>query len=143
MIKVIERDSNNKNAMIIAIIGGILLILSGLNGVTAMNDIKDFVKDEISDDDIIQYGFIILILIASLGGFAVIIGGLLIWKNKLGIGRFIIGVGAVAGLIGLLAHIYYGISEGTVILYTYHALGALGIILSMVARRIANPRAAT
>ena len=54
-----------------------------------------------------------------------------------------IGVGAVAGLIGLLAHLYYGIQEGTVVLYTLHGLGALGILLSIIARRIANPTAAT
>lgn len=52
-------------------------------------------------------------------------------------------VGAVAGLIGLLAHLYYGIQEGTVVLYTLHGLGALGILLSIIARRIANPTAAT
>ena len=72
----------NKHIMGIAILAGILLIIAGINGIATWEAIKDFVTTHIADNSIVQIVFAILIFIASLGGIAVIIGGLLIGKNK-------------------------------------------------------------
>lgn len=133
-----EHEAANRNAMIIAMIAGIMLVIAGLSGVATLNEIKDFIKDEIPDRKIIHYAYIFLIFIASLGGFAVMFGGYLIGKSKVRTGRFIIGLGAGAGLIGFLASLFRGIRAGNVTVYTFLGFGAFGIILSIVARMVAK-----
>jgi uncharacterized SAM-binding protein YcdF (DUF218 family) len=51
---------------------------------------------------IVQIIFSILLFFASLGGISVIIGGLLIGKDKRRTGKILLSLGAGLGLIGLL-----------------------------------------
>jgi hypothetical protein len=81
---------------------------------------------------------VILIFIASLGGLSVIAGGLLIGKNKVGTGKFLIALGAGLGLIGLLISIYIGYTEGSLTIGSFFSVGVIGLILSIVARLIAK-----
>jgi len=120
--------------MKIAILAGVLLFLAGINGVASMNSIRDFVEEHISSNVIFQYLFLFLIFMASFGGLAVIAGGILIGKDRVRTGKFIIGLGAGAGLIGFIVSLIYGIKEGTLGVFTFLGMGAVGIILSIVAR---------
>ena len=95
-------SSKNTQAMIIAIVAGILLLIAGISGLATWGTIKDFVTTHVIDNNVVQIVFAILIFIASLGGIAVIIGGLLIGKKKVGTGKFIIALGAGMGIIGLI-----------------------------------------
>ena len=130
--------SRNTQAMGIAVIAGILLIISGISGLATWETIKDFVTTHIVDNSIIQVVFAILIFIASLGGIAVIIGGLLIGKNNVGLGKFIIALGAGLGLIGLIFSLIITYMEGNFTIGSFFSLGAIGLILSIVARIIAK-----
>ena len=97
--------------LIIAIIAGILLLISGISGVATWETIKEFVIQNIIDNFIVQIVFAILIFIASLGGLSVIIGGILLGRNKIRTGKFFISLGAGIGLIGLLVTIIISIME--------------------------------
>jgi hypothetical protein len=130
--------NKNTQAMIIAIIAGLLLLISGLSGLAAWETIKDFVLEHVGDHEIFQIVFVILLFIASLGGIAVIIGGLLIGKNKVGTGKFIIALGAGIGLIGLIISLVIGYMENSLTLEGFLSIGAIGIILSIIARMIAK-----
>ena len=88
--------------MVIAIVAGMLLFVAGTNGIAIWETIKTFVATHIIDNIAVQIIFAILIFIASLGGVSVIMGGLLIGKNKLLAGKVIIFLGAGMGLIGLI-----------------------------------------
>ncbi len=128
----------NSKAMVVAIIAGILLLISGMNGLATMETIKDFVTEHVMDNEIIQLVFVILILIASLGGIAVIAGGVLIGKKRVIPGRLIIAIGAGLGLIGLIFSIAVAIVEGSFTITSFFTIGAVGLILSIVARMIAK-----
>jgi hypothetical protein len=130
--------SRNKAAMGVAIAAGLLLLIEGVSGFATWTTIKEFVTNNVIDNEIVLYIFVILILIASLGGIAVIIGGLLIGKNKVKTGKFIIALGAGLGLIGLIVSIIIGVSEGSFTLNSLITLGAIGLILSIVARMMAE-----
>ncbi|MFW9835176.1 MAG: hypothetical protein ACFFEK_14345, partial [Candidatus Thorarchaeota archaeon] len=86
----------------------------------------------------------ILLYIASLGGIAVIIGGLLIAINRIGTGKFVIGLGAGVGLIGLIimlveAYLAGGIAALTEILTLIsQSIAWIGVILSIIARNRAK-----
>jgi len=122
----------------IALIAGILLIIGGISGLATWETIKDFVTTHIADNSIIQIVFAILIFIASLGGLSVIAGGLLIGKNKIGLGKFIIALGAGLGLIGLIFSLIVTYIEGNFTIGSFFSIGVIGLILSIVARKLAK-----
>jgi hypothetical protein len=126
--------SENKNAMVIAIIAGILLLLSGISGVSTWEAIRNFVITHIIDNYIVQIIFAILIFIASLGGISVIIGGYLIGKDSIRTGKLFIILGAGLGLIGLIFSIVIAIMENNFTIGSYFSVGFLGLFLSIVAR---------
>ena len=127
-------SSKNKQAMIIAIIAGILLLISGVSGVATWETIKDFVTENIVDNAVVQIVFAVLIFIASLGGISVIAGGLLIGKNSISGGKFLITLGAGLGLIGLIFSIIVGYMEDSLTIGSFFSIGAIGLILSIIAR---------
>lgn len=128
----------NKGTMIIAFIAGFLLIISGISGVNTWETIQNFVITFIIDNFFVEILFAILIFIASLGGISVIIGGILIGKNKTGTGKFFILLGAGLGLIGLIFSILVTIYEGEFALGSYFSIGGIGLILSIIARMISK-----
>jgi len=130
--------SKNSKAMAIAIIAGILLLISGVSGLATWETIKDFVTTNIIDNTFVQIIFTILIFIASLGGISVIAGGLLIGKNKIGTGKLLISLGAGLGLIGLIFSIIVAYTEGNLTLGSFFSIGVIGLILSIVARAVAK-----
>jgi hypothetical protein len=134
--------TRNKTSMAVAIIAGIFLLIDGVSGFAIWDAIKRFVINQLNlaDNEIVQIVFAVLIFIAALGGIAVIAGGLLIGKDKVRSGKFIILLGTGLGIIGFIFSIILGIYEGN---FTYNSLltfGAIGIILSIVARMIAEKR---
>ena len=130
--------SDNSKAMAVAILAGILLLIAGVSGVATWKTIKDFVTAHIMDNSIVQIVFVILIFIASLGGIAVIAGGLLIGKDKVRTGKFFISLGAGLGLIGLIFSIVVAYVEDNLTVGSFLSIGAIGLILSIVARIIAK-----
>lgn len=129
----IMTSKNNKVAGI-AIVAGILLLIAGVSGLATWETIKEFVTENIVDNGLVQILFAILIFIASLGGISVIIGGLLIWKDKIGTAKFMISLGAGLGLIGLIFSVIVAVIEGSFTIGSFFSIGAIGLILSIVAR---------
>ena len=126
--------SKNSKTVIVAVIAGILLLISGISGLATWETIKNFVTANIIDNYIVQIIFVVLLFIASLGGISVIIGGLLIGKDKIGTGKLFISLGAGLGLIGLLVSIIIAFMENNFTIGSFFSVGAIGLILSIVAR---------
>jgi hypothetical protein len=125
-----------KTAMILALLAGILLLISGISGLATWEIIKNFVTENIIDNTIVQFVFAILIFIASLGGLSVIAGGILIGKNKIRTGKFLILLGAGMGLIGLIFSVVVAYVEGSLTLGSFFSIGTIGLVLSIIARLI-------
>jgi hypothetical protein len=130
--------AKNNKAMIIAIVAGILLLIAGVSGLATWETIKDFVTTHIMDNRYVQFVFAILIFIASLGGIAVIAGGLLLGKNKIGTGKILIAFGAGLGLIGLIFSIIIAYTQKNLTLGSFFSIGTIGLILSIVARAVSK-----
>ena len=126
--------SKNSKAVIVAVFAGILLLISGISGLATWETIKNFVTDNIIDNYIVQIIFVVLLFIASLGGISVIIGGLLIAKDKIRTGKLFISLGAGLGLIGLIISVIVAIMENNFTIGSFFSVGAIGLILSIVAR---------
>lgn len=124
--------------MILAFIAGILLLIEGISGVVTWEIIREFVLNYITDNELVEIIFAILLFIASLGGISVMIGGYLIGKNNVKTGKFFIMLGAGIGLIGLLISIIIGIIQESITFGVFFTIGATGLILSIIARMIAK-----
>ena len=103
-----------------------------------METIKSFVTENVVDNEAVQIAFIVLVLVASLGGIAVIVGGLLIDKGKVGAGKLLITLGTGLGLIGLLVSLAVAVKEESLTVGGFLSVGAIGVILSIVARAVAE-----
>lgn len=126
-----------------AIVGGILILLGGGTGMVGLlTDVKNIVNNLMGDtNETLEIIFWILIFIAALGGIAVAIGGYLIYKNRVIIGKILITLGASIGIIGLIIELIIAFSQSAEQQYfnwlTTSFLG-IGIILSIVASFVAK-----
>ncbi len=133
------RSFRRQIATLVAIVGGIMLLISGTNGVSTMETLQGIITLVAGEHQLIIYTFIVLIIIAALGGLSVICGGILIWRGRVTPGKILIFLGAGGGLIGLLINIIpWLVQEGAVTLDWVLDLEILGLILSVAAQKIAK-----
>jgi len=135
---VIVLTAKNLAAMALAFVAGILLIMTGINGLASWENIENFVTAYVIDNIIVQYIFAVLIFLASLGGFSAIAGAVFLGKNSARTGKFLIGIGTGMGLIGLIVSAGISFAAGTFALDSFLSTGTIGIILSIAARSIAK-----
>ena len=131
-------------AFALAAIAGVLLLISGIRGPTEsyqliINELPKFIQDQ----QILQIAntlALILITISLAGGLAVIAGGILIILNRVGTGKWLIGLGVGVGIPWLIMLIVTLVTTGQVAtaIAEYSSIGWAGIILAFVARTIAK-----
>jgi hypothetical protein len=82
----------------------------------------------------------ILIAISLAGGLAVIAGGILILMNRVGTGKFVIGLGAGSAIpwLIMLAVTLITTQQVAAVVAEYSTIGWAGIILALAARTIAK-----
>ena len=132
----------NELSVALALIGGFLLFqVSWVGSIGFMADIALYAQTYFpAAAEMITLVLTILLYIASLGGIAVIIGGILIAMDRIGIGKFVIGLGAGVGLFGLIimlveAYLAGGVAALTDILTMIsQSIAWIGVIMSIVAR---------
>jgi hypothetical protein len=119
-----------------AIVGGILLIIAGVNGIIVWETLRELISELVGSNSFVETVFFALIILASLGGISVIIGGFLLGKERILLGKVLIFLGA--GLISLgailtLIPLIMGSSESSEGLAGFLPLGAVGLLLAFLA----------
>ncbi|MBT0160485.1 hypothetical protein G4O51_10940 [Candidatus Bathyarchaeota archaeon A05DMB-2] len=131
-------------ACTLEVVAGVLLLLSGIHGPTGTYElINEQLPNYIQNQQVLQVVntlMLILIAISLAGGFAVIAGGILIFLNRVGTGKFIISLGAGVGLLWLilLAITLITTQQVAAVIAEYSSIGWAGIILAFAARIIAK-----
>jgi hypothetical protein len=136
----------NKVPVALALIGGFLLFQSGWVG--SIGFIDDVAAYAImyfpTMAELMTLILTILIYIATLGGIAVIIGGILIVLSRESTGKFVIGLGAGVGLFGLIIMLVEAYLAGGVaalmdiVTLISQSIAWIGVILSILARRMTS-----
>ncbi|MFX0188973.1 MAG: hypothetical protein ACFE8A_14705 [Candidatus Hodarchaeota archaeon] len=136
----------NIAASIFCIIGGILMIIASIIGSAAIYElIVEFLSIQFPDyKTFLRIFLAVCIFIAAGGGISVIIGVIIAFKS-LAPGKFLIGLGAGMGLIGLIIFIVTGIIAGTItgtvtdiiigLLLGPASYGIIGVFMTIFARR--------
>lgn len=140
--------TRNKVAAALAFVSGILFILSGYSvnlGVyrAIESGLQQYTSQEIWELAIIPVN--ILGLVAQLGGIAVLVGALLFFKNHISGGKLLGMIGTGQGIITMVAGLAIELLQGGIlsannyVIWLATSAVGLGIIFSIVARRVAKP----
>ncbi len=137
----------NKFSFIIGFVGGLLMISASAVGGIGLWAYLPLVIAFLGLPPEVAY-FVDLLLsvlnwIAAFGGVAVIFGSTLFLVNRIGTGRFIVGLGAGMGIFSLIVlfigFILTGISPVVWPVILFNSPAILGAVLSIVARYMARP----
>ena len=136
----------NGLAVALALIGGFLLFqVSWVGSIGFIADIAVYATTYFpAVAEIMTLVLTILLYIAALGGIAVIIGGILIAMDRVGTGKFVIGLGAGVGLLGLIITLVEAYLAGGIVVLTdfltlvSQSIAWIGVIMSIVARSMAK-----
>jgi len=138
---------HNKNALVLSIIGGVLMIISGASGAIA-------VLDALADSLTVLFGFSAVLpfeavmgylaIMTSIAGLVAIIGGFILTTDRVWVGRIILLGAIAAGVLGLLMSMVQLVMVGTlnmgITLQLQQSLGWIGAIIAIVARIIADQK---
>ncbi len=131
--------SNNENAGLIAIIGGVLMLLAGITGAAAWKALGELAID-VTGMESLGIVFQVLVLIGALGGLVVILGGLMVRRESVSVGKILITIGAGLGIIGLIIFLivtFMGDDPAGNFIAGI-GLGFIGLVLTIVARQKAE-----
>jgi len=129
------------------LVGGILLFLASAIGSIGMyGTIISFVADQYPEMvGILDNLLLILSFIAGLGGIGVIIGAFMLTTDRVGTGKFVIGIAAGMGLVGLvivLAQNFMLAGTSGVVDYVNLMIsqgsGWIGAVLAILGRKMAG-----
>ncbi len=128
-------------AFALSVPAGILLLLKGITGPTeAYSWLLNYLSSGVIADGLIltvaTTALLVLIFISSLGGIAVIAGGVLVWKDHVSTGRLLISLGAGVGFIWVIFLLFTLASTGDVF-SQYSVMGLTGLVLAFLALLVA------
>ena len=119
-----------KLAFRLSIISGLLLVLSGTTGIATWSRIAGIVLNVV-DMEPLRIAFIIIMIMASLGGITVIIGGYLIMRRYDRAGGLLVLVGSGSGIISLSINMVLAFITGDLTFGWFLSSATLGIILAV------------
>jgi len=130
--------------VMLSLLSGVLLIISGTRGSIGVYGIIISVLALFLEDAllllILKAVAFVLIFFASLGGVSVVLGGYLIYKSRVRLGKFLIGLGAGVGIPGLLLTLFTLIvsKDFSAVIAQRGVIGWTGVFLSLIARATAR-----
>jgi len=134
----------NFKILLLSFLSGILLVIAGTTGSVgvygAVLSMLIQSSQETTIRAVLEWIALTLVLLASLGGFSVILGGYLIYKSRVKLGKLIISIGVGVGIPGLLLAVFAGIATQSLssVIAQHGIIGWTGIALSIVARSLAE-----
>ena len=138
---------HNKNALILCVLGGVLLIASGASGVIGLIDELAqalYAILELSLVLTIENFMAGLATITILSGAVVIVGGIVLTTSHTRAGRIIVNLAITMGIIGLMMILIQSVITGTIsmelTMQLQQSLGWVGAILAFIARIIAEQK---
>ena len=124
----------------LASIAGVLLLVSGYTGVRTVDRFFTLLKEVFGNAAFLIVLAYVFIGIASLGGFTVMFGAYLIWKDRVRLGRIVILIGSGAGFFTLLLFLLVNLrrEEFSLLLSVLPAI--FGVAIGVVARFLSVPK---
>jgi len=124
----------NEEAATLAAVAGILLIVSGYTGTRSIDRFFFLLADLFGANPALRVLAYVFVGIASLGGFSVLIGAYLIWKDRVRLGRIFILLGSGAGFFTLLLFLLVNLRREEFSFLASVLPAILGVAIGIIAR---------
>ena len=131
-------------AVVLSVVAGVLLLLSGIRGPVGTYElVREQLPLFIQNQQVLQVAdtvALVLIAISLAGGLSVITGAYLIYRNHVGTGKLLIGLGAGVGIpwLIMLAITLITTQQVAAVIVQHNSIGWIGVILAFVSRTIAK-----
>ncbi len=128
----------------ISVIAGVILLISGTSGPSAIYSLVLQKLPLVIQDSIVLsvVNTIVLVFIglSPFGGFLVILGGYLVFRSHIRIGKLVIGMGGGVGIPWLLFILVWLLitADLMAVIASHSILGWTGIVLAFLARNFAG-----
>ena len=117
----------------IAIASSLFLFISGTTGVSSWMEIENVILKYINLESI-KLLFVLLLIIASAGAISVMIGGILLLREKVFLGNLFISLGSGAGVLSIIFNIFILVNTPGLSIYSFLSFSSLGTILALLAQ---------
>jgi hypothetical protein len=138
---------HNKTSLMLCILGGILLIVSGTSGaIGVLSEIADGLRALFGLNLLITFETVMgaLAILTVVAGVFAVIGGIILTTSHVRFGRIIIMLAITAGVAGLLMGLVQMVWVGDLVLdmmiQLQQSIGWIGAMLAVVARIIAEQK---
>lgn len=138
---------HNRTPLLLSIIGGILLIISGTSGaIQVLPQIEEGLRALFGLQLLITFETVMgaLALLTALSGVAAIVGGVILTTSHVRMARVIIMLAIAAGVIGLLMGLVQMVWVGDLVMdmmiQLQQSIGWVGAMFAVVARIIAEQK---
>ena len=134
----------NQVAVVLSIVAGVLLIVSGSHGTTGTYGIILDQLNLVTQDplilSVVSIVARILTVFTAVGGFLVLVGGYRLYQNHGSTGKLLISLGGGVGIPWLLLLIFLSRFFGGIMfsIAEHSVIGWTGVILAVIARTVAK-----
>ena len=138
------RTASRIASLALAVVGGAMMAFGGVANHSFLLTVLSLVQSNLTNYlsgttlFIVQVSIVVISLLIGLGGLTVAAGGILIFTGHRTLGRLLIALGGGAGFLGLLISFGYTAFTVGVASALAHSIYWVGLILAVVARRIAK-----
>lgn len=130
----------NLLAALVAVLAGILLLLTGVNGVQGVDRLFALLEEWFGTNETLRILAYVLAAIAALGGIAVLVGAYCLGTERVRTGKLLITLGSGAGIVTLLIFLARNLASEQFSYLTAVLPAILGVVLAIVARQMAKPK---
>ncbi len=137
---------HNKNAMTLCLIGGAMLIASGISGLMNPEEIPNGLVNLFGSEILVSVTIImgILAILTCIGGIGIIIGGIFLTRRSFEHSLNLIMLALAMAVLGLTMNLIQHVFAVTFVmnfqLQVSQSIGWIGAILSLTARIIAEQK---
>jgi hypothetical protein len=130
----------NDEAALLGAVAGTLLAVSGYSGTRSVDRMFTLLVEIFGMNPLIRIVAFVVFGIASLGGFSVLFGAYLIWKDRVRIGHVFILIGSGAGFFTLLLFLLVNLRKEEFSFLAQVLPGIVGVAMGVIARFRSVPK---
>ena len=116
-----------------------MLLVSGYTGARPVNNFFSLLEEIFGSRPFLIVLAYVFVGLASLGGFTVLAGGYLIWKDRVRIGRILILIGSGAGFFTLVLFVLINLRRAEFSVLASVLPAVFGVAIGILARVRAKP----
>ncbi|MEK6851845.1 MAG: hypothetical protein AABY30_04830 [Candidatus Thermoplasmatota archaeon] len=126
--------TDNEKAGLLAGVAGLLMLGSGVTGASQWRRTFDLILQMIGPNPLLRFTQLVFVVIGSVGGVFVLLGGYAFRENRVRTGKLLILFGTGFTVISLMVFLVLAVQHGEWPFAGGAVLGFVGIVLSVIAR---------